>query len=77
MTVLGGKTVLLTGALGSLGRAQAMTLGKAGARMLLLDRPGMANGQTIANQVVREAGTEAIYVGQDLGDLAASKARAI
>ena len=77
MTVLAGKTVLLTGALGSLGRAQAMTLGKAGARMLLLDRPGMANGQTLANQVAREAGTEAIYVGQDLGDLAASKAGAI
>lgn len=45
--------------------------------MLLLDRPGMANGQTLANQVACEAGTEAIYVGQDLGDLAASKARAI
>ena len=36
MTNLSGKTVLLTGALGSLGRAQAEAYAAAGARLLLL-----------------------------------------
>jgi NAD(P)-dependent dehydrogenase (short-subunit alcohol dehydrogenase family) len=75
MTVLAGRTALLTGALGSLGRAQAVALAKAGARMLLLDRPGMAEGESFAAEVARESGSEATYVGQDLGDLAGSKAR--
>jgi NAD(P)-dependent dehydrogenase (short-subunit alcohol dehydrogenase family) len=35
---IGGKKVLLTRALGSLGRAQALRLAAAGARMFLLDR---------------------------------------
>jgi NAD(P)-dependent dehydrogenase (short-subunit alcohol dehydrogenase family) len=75
MTVLSGKTVLLTGALGSLGRAQALTLAGAGARMLLLDRPGMADGETFAAEIGSETGVETIYVGQDLGDLHGAKLR--
>ena len=45
MTRLDGKTVLLTGALGSLGRAQATRLAEAGARLLLLDRPDHERGE--------------------------------
>jgi NAD(P)-dependent dehydrogenase (short-subunit alcohol dehydrogenase family) len=76
MTALKGKTALLTGALGTLGRAQALRLCKAGARMLLLDRPDMANGEAFAAEVAHASGGEAIYVGQDLNDLAGSEAAA-
>ncbi len=72
---LDGKTVLLTGALGSLGRAQAIRLAKAGARMLLLDRPGHAHGETFAAEVAQAGGGTAMFIGQDLGDLEAAKAR--
>ncbi|MDQ3561002.1 MAG: SDR family oxidoreductase [Pseudomonadota bacterium] len=76
MSVLAGKTILLTGALGTLGRAQAQILGRAGGRLLLLDRPGAANGEDFALQVGGETGAEAVYVGQDLDDLAGSEAAA-
>jgi NAD(P)-dependent dehydrogenase (short-subunit alcohol dehydrogenase family) len=46
-----GKNVLLTGALGSRGRAQALRLAAAGARIFLLDRPGHQNGETFAAEV--------------------------
>lgn len=46
MTELSGKTILITGALGTLGRAQAERLGRAGAGLLLLlDRPGAEAGR--------------------------------
>ena len=73
---LDGKTVLLTGALGSLGRAQALRLAQAGARLLLLDRPGHANGEPFAAEVTKAGGGRAIFIGQDLGDLEAAKSRA-
>lgn len=76
MSMLAGKTVLLTGALGTLGMAQARTLGIAGARMLLLDRPEAANGEAFAHEVAAGSGAGAIYVGQDLNDLAGSEATA-
>ena len=44
MTDLSKRVVLLTGGLGSLGRAQATALAGAGARVLLLDRPGDRGG---------------------------------
>ena len=66
-----GKNVLLTGALGSLGRAQALRLAAAGARMFLLDRPGHQNGETFAAEVTKLGGEAATFVGQDLGDLSA------
>jgi NAD(P)-dependent dehydrogenase (short-subunit alcohol dehydrogenase family) len=40
MTELSGKTTLITGALGTLGSAQAERLARAGAALILLDRPG-------------------------------------
>lgn len=72
---LEGKTVLLTGALGSLGRAQAMHLAGAGARILLLDRPGHERGESFAVEVARNTGNPACFIGQDLADLGAAKAR--
>ena len=68
MTSLAGKTALLTGALGTLGRAQAIALAKDGARMLLLDRPDRQDGPAFAAEVAR-----AVYVGQDLNDLAGTE----
>lgn len=74
MTELKGKTALLTGALGTLGRAQAHRLAEAGVRLLLLDRPGMAQGEAFAAEVARASGATAIYIGQDLNDLAGTEA---
>lgn len=65
---LSDKTVLLTGALGSLGRAQAKVLGAAGARLLLLDRPGDVRCEELLAALDRE-GIKAEYLGQDLNDL--------
>jgi NAD(P)-dependent dehydrogenase (short-subunit alcohol dehydrogenase family) len=74
MMRLDGKTVLLTGALGSLGRAQAMRLAGAGARLLLLDRPHHERGEPFATEVAKTTGSTATFIGQDLNDLEASKA---
>jgi len=76
MTKLDGKTVLLTGALGSLGRAQATRLAEAGARLLLLDRPDHERGESFAAELAKATGSEARFIGQDLNDLDASKSRA-
>src|ERR1700745_2571222 len=72
---LENKIVLLTGALGSLGRPQAMPLAHAGARLLLLDRPGHERGESFAAEVVQTTGSAASFIGQDLADLEGSKAR--
>ena len=68
-----GKNVLLTEALGSLGRAQALRLAAVGARMFLLDRPGHQNGETFAAEVTNLGGEAATFGGQDLGDLSAAQ----
>ena len=68
-----GKKVLLTGALGSLGRAQALRLAEAGARMFLLDRPGHENGETFAAEVTKAGGEAATFVGQDLRELSSAQ----
>lgn len=66
-----GKTVLLTGALGSLGRAQARAFSSAGAKLLLLDQPHLGvDGAAFASSL-----GNATYVDQDLGQLAETKAR--
>jgi NAD(P)-dependent dehydrogenase (short-subunit alcohol dehydrogenase family) len=75
MTELTGKTVLLTGALGTLGRAQANRLARAGASLLLLDRPGAGGGEDFAAEVARAHAGRALYVGEDLNDLAAAEMR--
>lgn len=72
MAVLTGKTVLLTGALGTLGRAQAETLARAGAAVLLLDRPGAEGADALASRINAEGG-KALYIGQDLNRLAESE----
>ncbi|HLW93494.1 MAG TPA: SDR family oxidoreductase [Roseiarcus sp.] len=76
MGVLSGKTVLLTGAFGTLGRAQADTLSRAGGALLLLDRPEATDGAAFAAEVAASTGAEAEYVGQDLGDLQGAEAAA-
>lgn len=76
MTILAGKTVLLTGALGTLGRAQADTLSRAGANLLLLDRPGVEGGEAFAAEIAATHRVRSSYVGHDLNDLAATQARA-
>ena len=72
MAILSGKTALLTGALGTLGRAQAETLAQAGAMVLLLDRPEADHGDALASGILASGG-KALYVGQDLNQLAASE----
>ncbi len=68
---LTGSTALLTGALGTLGRAQAALFAQAGARLLLLDRPeAVRAGEAFAAAI----GNDARYIGQDLNDLATSEA---
>jgi NAD(P)-dependent dehydrogenase (short-subunit alcohol dehydrogenase family) len=74
MMRLDGKTVLLTGALGSLGRAQALRLAGAGAQLLLLDRPNHERGEPFAAEVAKTTGGATRFIGQDLNDLEASKA---
>jgi NAD(P)-dependent dehydrogenase (short-subunit alcohol dehydrogenase family) len=69
MTEFKGTTVLITGALGTLGTAQTAAFVERGASLILLDHPDAANGPE------RAAATGARYVAQDLGDLRASEAR--
>lgn len=68
------RTVLITGALGTLGTAQTEAFGSRGARLLLLDRPGDPRGGKRADEVAARYGVEARYIGQDLGELEASEA---
>lgn len=69
---LHGSVALLTGAVGTLGRAQARTFARAGARVILLDRPEHEDaGRALAGEI----GGDACYVGQDLNDLAGSEHR--
>lgn len=71
-----GKKVLLTGALGSLGRAQSEAFSGAGASIVLWDRPGHADGADFAAKMEARAGAPCFYVGCDLNDLRASEAKA-
>ena len=72
MGVLDGKTALLTGALGSLGQAQAAALCGAGATVLALDRPDRQDGPELADGFAAGGGA-AVYVGHDLNNLAATE----
>jgi NAD(P)-dependent dehydrogenase (short-subunit alcohol dehydrogenase family) len=69
MSEFRGKTVLITGALGTLGTAQTAAFGERGASLILLDHPKADNGPE------RAAAVGARYIAQDLGDLRASEAR--
>lgn len=74
MKVLAGRKVLLTGGLGSLGRAQAVTLARAGARVMVLDRPDAANAVEIVVGLVGQASGDIGFVGCDLNRLAEAEA---
>ncbi|MDG4855101.1 MULTISPECIES: SDR family oxidoreductase [unclassified Mesorhizobium] len=75
MKALAGRKVLLTGGLGSLGRAQAVTLARAGARVLVLDRPDIGDAeQTVAGLAGQAAGGDIAFVGCDLNRLAEAEA---
>jgi NAD(P)-dependent dehydrogenase (short-subunit alcohol dehydrogenase family) len=67
---LEGKAVLITGALGTLGRAQVDRLALAGADLLLLDQPDRSDdGEALA----RHVGKGARFIGFDLADTAAAE----
>lgn len=63
---INGRTVLVTGALGTLGRAQAALFAEAGATLVLLDRPDAADA---GDALAKTLGPGSRYVGQDLNDL--------
>ena len=64
---LSGKSVLLTGGLGSLGRAQASRLVGDGADVTILERPDIENG------AARAQALGARFLACDLNDLAAAQ----
>ncbi len=71
-----GKTALLTGALGSLGAAQAERLAEGGAALILWDHPdNAARGEDAAAALRGRHGSPARFVGQDLNDLAETERR--
>lgn len=75
MAEFSGKTVLITGALGTLGTAQCAKFAALGADLILLDRPGQPQGDARARELAAaHPGLKARYVGQDLGGLKASEA---
>lgn len=76
MSLLANKVALLTGALGSLGQAQAEALAKAGADVILWDRPGREDGEARADALRQGYGVRSSYVGVDLNGLAAVQAKA-
>jgi len=71
MSSLADRAVLLTGALGSLGRAQAEAIAARGARIALLDRPDVEGGPAFAKELSAQ-GARAAFLGVDLNDLAAA-----
>lgn len=73
MGEFGGRTVLITGALGTLGTAQADVFAAQGADLVLLDRPDNPRGEARA-AALAEHGIGCRYLGVDLDDLAGSEA---
>lgn len=69
-----GKTILITGALGTLGTAQSEAFASRGGRLVLVDLPGDPRGEPRAAEVAGRHGVDVRYIGQDLGDLKASEA---
>ncbi len=70
MAELDGMNVLLTGGLGTLGRAQAEVLAAAGARVVVLDRPDLEDAHARAAAL----GANVSFLGCDLDDLAGAQA---
>ncbi|MFL9942336.1 SDR family oxidoreductase [Paraburkholderia graminis] len=69
MIQLTGKKVLITGALGTIGRALVSRFAEEGATVIALDRPDVANAQETLGKDVR-------YFGCDLNQLSATEAAA-
>ncbi|WP_445193938.1 SDR family oxidoreductase [Sphingomonas sp. Tas61C01] len=69
-----GKRVLLTGGLGSLGRAQARMLVGCGARLLLLDVADPAQARPEVERIGTDGPGDVVYLQQDLGDLEGARA---
>jgi NAD(P)-dependent dehydrogenase (short-subunit alcohol dehydrogenase family) len=65
---LDGRVAIVTGAGNGLGRAEALALARAGARLVLNDLPGDAL-QSAAGEI-RAAGGEAVVAAGDIGDWA-------
>ncbi len=69
MGTLDGKIALLTGGLGTLGRAQAQKLSSQGASVVVLDRPESKEGDARAAAL----GENVSFFGCDLNDLAGAE----
>jgi len=69
MASLTGKSALLTGGLGTLGRAQASKLAAEGARVVILDRPENDDADARAASL----GKDVSFFGCDLNDLAGAE----
>ncbi|HSI47097.1 MAG TPA: SDR family oxidoreductase [Ideonella sp.] len=69
MPQLDGKKVLITGALGTIGRAMVTRYAQEGASVIALDRPGAPNPQGILD----EAAPNVRFFGCDLNQLAATE----
>lgn len=65
MGILDGKTVLVTGGLGTIGRAQTEKLDAEGADVIVLDRPDLDDAEARA----RSLGKRVRFLGCDLNDL--------
>jgi NAD(P)-dependent dehydrogenase (short-subunit alcohol dehydrogenase family) len=72
MTLLDGKKVVITGALGTLGRALVARFSQEGAVVYAWDRPDASDPQTILNQIAEGV----TFVGCDLNDLEATENKA-
>lgn len=70
-----GQRVLLTGGLGSLGRAQAQMFVAAGADLLLLDRPDDPRASAAIAEIGAQGPGTVSWIGQDLSDLAGTQAK--
>jgi NAD(P)-dependent dehydrogenase (short-subunit alcohol dehydrogenase family) len=70
MAQLSGKNVLITGALGSIGRALVARYAEEGADVIALDRPDMANPHDSLDKIAKNVR----YFGCDLNDLAETEA---
>jgi NAD(P)-dependent dehydrogenase (short-subunit alcohol dehydrogenase family) len=63
---LGGRTAVVTGGSSGIGRAMAVALGRAGARVVLVARRPAPMAETVAE--LREFGAEAYAIAADLAD---------